>query len=135
MRWIAESFGALVPIGAFGVFGGRGVAKEKRAVGFECAMDFSEELGDVREMMRSSSAGDDVESGVGIGDVLGINDFKADVLDIAICGDFRGLFQHAFSDVGCDDGLAERSNSECGEAGSSCDVEADVIAAKRSEFG
>ena len=46
-----------------------------------------------------------------------------------------GLGQHAFGDVGGDDGLAVRCDGEGGEAGASCDVEGEIVAVEGSPFG
>ena len=98
-------------------------------------MDFGEELGNVGEVMRGGSAGDEIEGGVEVGDVLGVDGFKADVLDIAVGGDLLGLGQHAFGDVGGDDGLRVRCDCEGGEPGAGCDIEGEVVAVKSGPLG
>ncbi len=98
-------------------------------------MDFGEELGNVGKVMRCGSAGDEIEGGVGIGDVLGVDGFEADVLDVAVGGDLSGLGQHALGDIGGDDGLGVRCDCEGGETGAGCDVEGEVVAVERGPFG
>ncbi len=66
---------------------------------------------------------------------MGVDGFEANVLDVAVVGDLLGLGQHAFGDVGGNDGLGVRRDGEGGEAGASCDVEGEVIAVESGPFG
>ena len=74
-------------------------------VGFRTRWTSERNFGMSVEVMGSGSAGYEVDGIVGVGDVVGFDDFEANVLDVAVFGDLAGLVEHSFGEVGGDDGV------------------------------